>query len=224
LGGAVPPGPEALTWFPAVGAVLGLLLGAVWWGSSRLWPAGPAAALVVLADLVLTGMLHFDGLVDSADGLLPPVDRARRLEIMATPGVGAFGVGVGGVVLLLRWSALATLHPRPVLLIGLWCASRTAMAAVTATQPYARAEGGLAAAFRGRPPHLALTAGAVGAGVALVAWKWPAGVVVLVVAVLAAAAVTALARRRLGGFTGDVVGAAGVLLETAGLVVAAAKW
>jgi adenosylcobinamide-GDP ribazoletransferase len=224
LGGAVAPGPEALAWFPAVGAVIGLLLGAMWWGSARLWPPGPAAAIVVLADLAVTGMLHFDGLVDSADGLLPPVDRARRLEIMATPGVGAFGVAVGGVVLLLRWSALASLHPRPLLLVGLWCASRTAMAAVTATQPYARTEGGLATAFLGHPPRLALIAGAVGAAVALAIWKLPAGVVVLVIAVVAAIAVTALARRRLGGFTGDVVGAVGVILETVGLVVAAAKW
>ncbi|HEY2300870.1 MAG TPA: adenosylcobinamide-GDP ribazoletransferase [Acidimicrobiales bacterium] len=226
LGGAVTPGPEAMAWFPAVGAVLGLLLGVIWWGATRVWSPGPAAAVVVAADLILTGMLHFDGLVDSADGLLPPLDRARRLEVMSAPDVGAFGVAAAGAVLLLRWSALASLRPRPLLLVGLWCASRTAMAVVGATQPYARAEsgGGLASAFLGRPPWIALALGGVAAVAAMAVWRLPAGVVALAAACAAAAAVTALARRRLGGFTGDVLGALGVVLETVGLLVAAAKW
>ncbi|MDQ4089145.1 MAG: adenosylcobinamide-GDP ribazoletransferase, partial [Actinomycetota bacterium] len=68
LGGPVAPSPAALPWFPVVGAVLGLTLGGVWWLADRLWVAPVAAAVVVAADLALTGMLHFDGLVDSADG------------------------------------------------------------------------------------------------------------------------------------------------------------
>jgi adenosylcobinamide-GDP ribazoletransferase len=98
------------------------------------------------------------------------------------------------------------------------------MAVIAATQPYARAEGGLASAFLGRPSWLALAAGGVGAVAAMSVWKLPAGIVALAVAIVAAIAVTALARRRLGGFTGDVLGAVGVVLETVGLVVAAAKW
>ncbi len=224
LGGAVAPGPEAMAWFPMVGAALGLVLGGLWWGAGRLWSPGPAAAIVVVVDLILTGMLHFDGLVDTADGLLPPRDRARRLEIMSAPDVGAFGVAAAAAALLLRATALGALHPRPLLLVGLWCASRTAMAVIAATQPYARAEGGLASAFLGRPSWLALAAGGVGAVAAMSLWKLPAGIVALAVAIVAAIAVTALARRRLGGFTGDVLGAVGVVLETVGLVVAAAKW
>lgn len=220
MGGAVAPSPAALAWFPVVGAMLGLVLGGVWWVADRLWAAPVAAAVVVAADLALTGMLHFDGLVDSADGLLPPLDRARRLEVMADPAAGAFGVGVAVVVLLLRWASLAALAPAPWLLAALWCGSRLAMAVVAGTVPYAR-PGGLAGAFLGdrRWPvagvlllvALAVAAGGDGIG----------GVVALVVA---AAAVVALAVRRLGGFTGDVLGAAGLLGETAGLLVAAARW
>lgn len=220
MGGAVAPSPAALAWFPVVGAMLGLVLGGVWWVADRLWAAPVAAAVVVAADLALTGMLHFDGLVDSADGLLPPLDRARRLEVMADPAAGAFGVGVAVVVLLLRWASLAALAPAPWLLATLWCGSRLAMAVVAGTVPYAR-PGGLAGAFLGdrRWPvagvlllvALAVAAGGDGIG----------GVVALVVA---AAAVVALAVRRLGGFTGDVLGAAGLLGETAGLLVAAARW
>ena len=222
LGGAVAPAPSALAWFPVVGAGLGLVLGGIWWLADRLWAAPLAAAVVVAADLVLTGMLHFDGLVDSADGLLPPRERRRRLEVMADPAAGAFGVGVGVIVLLLRWASLAALAPAPWLLAALWCGSRLAMAVVASSVPYAR-PGGLAGAFlphgrRGVPVAgavMLLTLGALGGGDAL------AGVVALV---LGAAGVVALAVRRLGGFTGDVLGAAGLVGETAGLLIAAARW
>src|SRR5205085_224245 len=118
---------RTLAWFPVVGALIGTVLGGVWWGAERLWPVPVAAALVVAADLALTGMLHFDGLMDSADGLLPHLTRDRRLDVMPQPDVGALAVAL-------------------------------------------------------------------------------------------------LARRRIGGFTGDVLGAAGVIGETVALVIAAAKW
>jgi adenosylcobinamide-GDP ribazoletransferase len=221
LGGATAPAPAALAWFPVVGAALGLALGGVWWLADRLWAAPVAAAVVVAADLALTGMLHFDGLVDSADGLLPPLERERRLEVMADPAAGAFGVGVAAVVLLLRWASLAALTPAPWLLAALWCASRFVMADVARTVPYARPSG-LASAFLapGRRPlgaAILLGAGLVGLGQG----DAVAGVAVLGIA---AGGVVRLARRRLGGFTGDVLGAAGMVGETAGLLAAAARW
>ena len=220
LGGPVAPSPSALAWFPVVGALLGLALGGVWWLADRLWAAPVAAAVVVAADLALTGMLHFDGLVDSADGLLPPLSSERRLEVMADPAAGAFGVGVAVVVLLLRWSSLAALAPAPLLLAALWCGSRLTMAVVARAVPYAR-PGGLAGAFLGagrRPVAGALLL------VVLAFLAGGDGVAGLVALVLAAGAVVALAVRRIGGFTGDVLGAAGVVGETAGLLVAAARW
>lgn len=222
FGGAAVPSPSTFVWFPFVGAGLGLALGGIWWFASELWAAPVAAAIVVAADLALTGMLHFDGLVDSADGILPPMERSRRLEVMADPAAGAFGVGVAVVVLLLRWASLAALAPSPVLLGALWCASRLAMAWSAQTAPYARPTG-LASAFLApgarRVPLagllLAAALTALGAGDAV------AGVIALAVV---AAAVMTLAVRRLGGFTGDVLGAAGMLGETAGLLAAAARW
>src|SRR5690349_17191095 len=82
---------RALGWFPVLGAALGALVGACWWGAGRAWTPWPAAVLVVVVDLAVTGMLHVDGLADSADGLLPHADRERRLAIMRAPDVGAFG-------------------------------------------------------------------------------------------------------------------------------------
>ena len=212
IGGAATPSPKALPWFPAVGAAIGAVLGGVWWASARLWPPLVAAAVVVAADLALTGLLHLDGLADSADGLLSHLSREKRLEVMAAPDVGAFGVGVSAATLIVRWSALATIKPDPALLAGIWCASRTLMATTAGTVPYAR-DHGLATAFIGARVWPVAVAGAVVASV-LAGWA-VAGVAV------GGVAVVALARRRIGGFTGDVLGAAGVMGETVTLQVAA---
>jgi len=223
LFGASEPRPRTLAWFPFVGAALGLVLGAVWWGAERVWPAAVAAAIVVAADLALTGLLHVDGLADSADGLLPHLDRARRLEVMTAPDVGAFGVAAVGAVLLLRWAALATTAPSPLLLGGLWCASRTAMAVAARKVPYAR-PGGLASAFLGgRTLSTALIGAVLATGLAF-AGPGIAGIAAVAGVAAGAAAVVGLARRRIGGFTGDVLGASGMVGETTGLLVAAARW
>lgn len=225
LGGAERPTPAALAWFPVVGAAMGLLLGGAWWLAGRVWPAPVAAAVVVAADLALTGLLHIDGLVDAADGLLPHLEPARRLDVMAEPGAGAFGVAVAVAVMLCRFAALAAIHPAPLLLASLWCGSRTAMAVTVRTQPYARAAaGGLATAFLGAGATLPLIGGGVATLVLAGLWRPLAGPVAVVAGAVAATAVVALARRRVGGFTGDVLGAAGVLAETVGLLVAAARW
>jgi len=71
LGRGTAPDGATLRWFPVVGLVLGAAVGGVWWGADRVLPPLVAAGVVVLVDLALTGMLHVDGLADSADGLLP---------------------------------------------------------------------------------------------------------------------------------------------------------
>jgi adenosylcobinamide-GDP ribazoletransferase len=226
LGGASRPSGSALLWFPLVGAALGLVLGGIWWAAARAWNAPVAAAVVVAADLALTGLLHLDGLADSADGLLGHLPRERRLAVMADPGVGAFGIGVVGAVLLVRFAALAGLRPSWLLLGGLWCASRTWMAVAARALPYARPEGGLASAFLEGPgrPAVVGAIGLAGSCALLLAWHPLAGAVSLASATLAAGGVLVLARRRVGGFTGDVLGATGLVGETVGLLVAAARW
>jgi adenosylcobinamide-GDP ribazoletransferase len=226
LGGASRPSGSALLWFPFLGAALGLALGGIWWAATRAWSAPVAAAVVVAADLGLTGLLHLDGLADSADGLLPHLSRERRLAVMAEPAVGAFGVGVVGVVLLLRFAALTGLRPSWLLLGGLWCASRTWMAVAARALPYARSQGGLASAFLEGPgrPAVVGAIGLAGSCALLLAWHPVAGAVSLASATLAAGGVLLLAWRRVGGFTGDVLGASGLVGETVGLLVAAARW
>ena len=229
FGGARAATRRAAAWFPVIGAALGLALGGAWWGLRHGLPSAVAAALVVAGDLGLTGLLHFDGLVDSADGLLPPLDRQRRLEVLRDPRAGAFGVVAAGAVLLVRWSALASMPAAPFLLAGLWCASRSAMTLSLASLPYARAEG-LAVGFGGGTrerwdPGVAVGLAGIGGGLALglIARRWT-GIFAVGASLFGFASVMTLGQRRLGGYTGDVLGAAGVVGETLGLVAATAHW
>jgi len=227
VGGGRRAGAEAVGWFPVVGAALGTGLGAAWWAFGRVFPPLVAGGLVVAADLALTGMLHVDGLVDTADGVLPHLDRGRRLAVMAEPQVGAFGVTAAVAVLVLRFAALSSTVPASVvkgalLLGGIWAASRSIMALALVHLPYAR-ESGMATAFKGGH-SLAPALGLVVSAVALVAWHPVAAAAVLGGELAGAGAVLLLAVRRLGGQTGDVLGAAGLLGETLGLLLASAKW
>lgn len=233
VGGAAVPDRRAPAWFAPVGGAVGLLVGTVWWGAGEAWSPLVAAVVAVTADAALTGALHLDGLADTADGLLPPLGRGRRLEIMSAPDVGAFGVAALVLTLALRVAALASLAPDPLLVAGLWAAARAGMALTLARVPYARA-GGLAAGFGGGAgpggapgttrPAPAVAGALTGGGLVVVAAGWLPGTAATLGLALAFAGVVALARRRLGGFTGDVLGAAGVVGETVGLVVAAARW
>jgi adenosylcobinamide-GDP ribazoletransferase len=215
IGGARTPSPRALPWFPAVGALVGAGVGGAWWAATEVWNPVIGAAVALVVDLVLTGMLHADGLADSADGLLPHLPSERRLDVMAAPDVGAFGVSVVVATLLLRFSVLATIDVDVWLTVAVWAAARAAASMALLSMPYAR-PGGLASAFRGRSP-LAVAA-------AVVAYAALSVVDVYAVVGLAVGflAVVLLAVRRIGGYTGDVLGAAIVLGETAALLAAAA--
>ena len=225
LGGSSTPTPSTFSWFPVVGALIGFLVGAVWWGAAAIWPLPVAGTLAVVADLGLTGMLHLDGLADSADALLPPVSRERRLEIMRDPRSGAFGVVAVVVVLLLRFSVFASLTPTRTTmfaLAGIWAMSRAAMAVTACTVAYARPQG-LASAFLGASPTAIVVLGVALSFVLAGIGTEPhlRGVLAVAGGALAAAAVVAFAHAKVGGFTGDVLGACGVIGETAALLVLA---
>jgi adenosylcobinamide-GDP ribazoletransferase len=222
FGGSRSPSPRALRWFPVIGAAIGSLMGAIWWLGQEAFPPLLAAVLVVIADMAVTGMLHVDGLADAADGLLPHATPARRLEIMRAADVGAFGVGVVAVVLLARVAALASRPADVALLASVWCISRSVAAVTPAWFRYVRSAG-LASAFLGAPARWPALAIVPATALAVVGIGWP-GLVVSAITVASALAVVAFSRVRIGGFTGDVLGAAIVVGETMGLVAAAARW
>ena len=221
VGGARLPDARTLRWFPVVGAGIGAVLAAVWLGSAELWPPAVAAVLVVAADLAITGMLHADGLADTADGLLPHLELPRRLEVMRTPDIGAFALAVVPTVLLARWASLSTDRVEPFALVAVWSLSRTVMAVVPAVVPYARPDGLARPLLDGAGRWMLVWL--VPIGLLLVRTDGLAGLVAAVAALVAATLVIATAHRRLGGFTGDVLGATGILAETAALLVLAAR-
>lgn len=98
---------RAAGWFPLVGLVLGGALLGLQAGLSAAFPTGISAALVVLAWIVLTRALHFDGFVDMCDALFGGFTSERRLEILKDSHIGAFGLAGGVLLLLLKYSALA---------------------------------------------------------------------------------------------------------------------
>jgi adenosylcobinamide-GDP ribazoletransferase len=221
FGRARTPDGGTFLFFPLVGAAIGATLAGVWLVSTELWSPGVAAVLIVATDLAITGMLHVDGLADSADGLLPHLDRDRRLAVMADPDIGAFALAVVPVVLLARWAALATDLIDPLALIGVWTVSRTVLAVVPALVPYARDRGLASALLPGARAWVGLWLAP--AGVLLVLAQGLTGAAALIAMLVAAAGVVLLARRRIGGFTGDVLGATAVLAETVALLALAAR-
>jgi adenosylcobinamide-GDP ribazoletransferase len=224
-----------LPWAPLVGLVLGgAAAGAGWLGARYVSPAaGGVLALVVLA--VLTRGLHLDGLADTADGLGPLRSPERALQVMHRGDVGPFGVAALVLTLLLQAAGAAALLGRPGGWLGVWTAVVTARVALArAGLPGVRtAEGsalGRAVAGTVSPAWLSgwllVTAGgAAAAGAALdgrvLAIAAPAG---LAAGLLAAELLLRRAARRLGGVTGDVMGAMAEVATTVALLVAAALW
>jgi adenosylcobinamide-GDP ribazoletransferase len=215
LGGARDATPRALAWFPVVGALIGLGVGGAWWAGTEVWNPFVGAALAVAADLALTGLLHVDGLADSADGLLPHLSRERRLEVMRQPDVGAFGVAVVVAVLFVELAAFTSTAPNVALVALLWAITRGLATLVMNETPYARVDG-LATAFIDRSwTAYVLTMVAAVAATTIDLWSPFAALAGLF-------GVAYLAQRRIGGYTGDVLGAAIVVGQTVALLAAAA--
>ena len=217
---------STLPWFPLVGGLISVFVGAVFWllRDVLAWPNG-AAALAVVTAAVLTGGLHLDGFADTVDGWRGGKTRERRLEIMKDSRIGAMG-GIGLVlVLLLQYVALTRLA---VVSRGLWLLplayilSRLAMTQLAVSLPYARAEGGTAELFvkgtRGWHFIAALMlatvlCGAVGRVVGLLA---------VIFSVLLTLGLRRWMRIVFGGVTGDLLGFACVVVETVLLLTLAA--
>ncbi|GIK41464.1 MAG: adenosylcobinamide-GDP ribazoletransferase [Chloroflexota bacterium] len=214
------PAGWAAAYYPLVGLMLGLALA----GAGQLFffslPPGLAAALLLALWAGLTGLLHLDGFMDSCDGLLPPRDPARRLEIMKDSRVGAFGV-VGVILLLLiKFNALAALPPayRMPALIVIPALARWAMTWAMARYPLARREGTSVFFSAGLGWRQVIAAALIAGAAALILMNWW-GVVMLVLTWLVMTRIARLAMTRIAGLTGDVYGAICEVTETVLLAV-----
>lgn len=210
-------GASAWAW-PLVGALVGAAAAVVHLGALAIGLSPVLAAWLALAAAVLvTGGLHEDGLADLADGFGGGHDKARKLEIMRDSRIGSYGVLALILALGLKAGALAHLGGGgAVALIALGAGSRAALPWMLNALPPARSDGlGRAAIDIGRRRVLAaLALGTLGLG--LLGWA----MIPVAIAMLAACAgLAGLARRQIGGMTGDVAGATQQVAEIAGWLV-----
>ena len=208
--------------FPAVGAGIGTLVALTAEGLAGILTPFLAAAVALALEALLTGAIHLDALADAADGL-GARSREHALEVMRDPAVGSFGALALLLDALLKLGAMATLVEGGALLpvLAAFALGRAAPLALGLALPYARAGSGSGRALT-RGPAWSRAGGVVLAGAIAAA---ALGQDALIVGGAAAGVMIFIgvgAHRRLGGVTGDVLGAATELVTTAGLLAAAA--
>ena len=227
-------GARAVRWLPAVGLLLGVAGACLVLGVGAVNGSGPGralgAALAVALVAFLTGGLHLDGLADTADGLGSRRSPADALDIMRRSDIGPMGVATLVLVLLMQVAALAAIPRLPLAAAALALAEVTGrVSIVVATEAPAARPGGFGSLVAGQTTALdrVLTVGALACAVALAgllaggAGLALRGLVAAAAGLAAGALLQSIARRRLGGTTGDVFGAIGELSATAVLVAAA---
>ncbi|MDD5641260.1 MAG: adenosylcobinamide-GDP ribazoletransferase [Syntrophales bacterium] len=206
---------HSLFWFPWVGLILGLGFWGAWSGLLSLFPPAAAAALLLAVTVLATRGLHLDGLADTVDGLGGGSTPEKRLAIMKDSRLGAFGAVSLLLALILKFAFFLAWAEKGLgsALILFPVLSRWGMALLAYLSPYARPEGGLGQAMTtGVSGRMLLGATLSALGLALLI----AGLSGLLLLAVAAGVVWLLSiyfQKRLGGITGDVLGAANEVLE-----------
>jgi len=213
---------ESARHFPLVGACVGLLAAGVLWAGGLWFPVGVAVGLSMAATVLLTGAFHEDGLADTFDALGGAVSRERALGIMKDSRIGTYGAVSLLLVLGLKAAAIAALPlwwAVPALVLG-HTVSRTAAVALIRFVPYAGDVDQAKAkplARRISGAGFALACGwAILVAALIVVWlpsTWGGVLLTLALAVASALLCARWFRRRLGGITGDTLGATQQLTE-----------
>ncbi|GLK67845.1 adenosylcobinamide-GDP ribazoletransferase [Hansschlegelia plantiphila] len=212
---------------PFAGAVIGALSGVALTACLALGLAPLAAAVfAVAAGVLVSGALHQDGLADVVDGFGGGATRERKLAIMRDSGVGAYGATALSLALMARValvaSLVASLGPESAVLALIAAAALSRPLALLPTRLSAPARGeGAGASARPKARSVAIGC-ALGLATTIAFGGVPGGVAAAAFGGAAALGVVALARRQIGGYTGDVCGAAAELAEIAALAALAA--
>ena len=215
---------NAVTFFPVAGLVISLVPALVWYVSGLFLPSLVAAGLGVISLLLITGALHEDGLADCADGLGATHDRRKALEIMRDSRIGTYGTIALITSVGLRWALLASFAPLAGVLAILTSQSVSRATITIAMQfaSYARPEGLGKSVDDGMPDRGFVFTTAIALLLAFVLCGFT-GLIAVVIAYLAALGVLAWLKSRLGGYTGDGLGAMQQVAEITILLVLAAN-
>jgi adenosylcobinamide-GDP ribazoletransferase len=211
--------------FPVVGALIGAAVGLLCVGLRAIGvPDLAAAALALGASAIVTGALHEDGLADVADGFGGGRTLESKLEIMRDSRLGTYGAMVLLVSFAAKLSALAAIPNDYVVpsLIAAHALGRGVLPVMSMNLPYARKDG--LARNAGQPDAtIAVTAAGLALLIALLSLSWSNALFAAVLAGASGLGVAWLALRQIGGQTGDVLGGAEQVAETAILIMLAAR-
>jgi adenosylcobinamide-GDP ribazoletransferase len=215
---------RGVKYFPLTGALVGAACAAILLAASKLWGGTLPALLTIAAGIAITGALHEDGFADFFDSM-GGATRDARLTIMKDSRLGTYGVLALGAGIGAKLFALAALAPAigAAVLVAMHAGARLATVAVISMLPYA---GGMSAA-KIKPLGYGITRAdlaiaAVFGILPLLLLPWALGLSALAAGAAASALAALYGRRLLGGYTGDVLGAAEQSYEIAFLLGAAA--
>lgn len=205
---------RASAFYPLVGALVGAGGAGVYWVAAQVLPGNVSVVLAMIFLAVVTGGLHEDGLADCADAFGAARDRPRILEILRDSRLGAFGTLALVLVVLLKFVLLVSIPPDRLLavLILAHCISRWLVLPVALLLPRARTDG-LGADFGRQVGALEMIAATILMAVVGAAFRRVEVIFLLPLPVLAVALWSFFAYRRIGGYTGDVLGASVQLAE-----------
>lgn len=201
--------------FPLIGLLIGAVIAWLDCGASVIFPPLPASVMLVVALIAVSGGLHMDGLADTADGFFSSRPRERILEIMKDSHTGAMGVIAIVCLISLKIAALVSVPSalRFSTLFLMPLAGRCALVIHLAVLPYARAEGGLGTVFVQNRKKFdgvwtlgVLTVAGWGIGGAR-------GLIAVGLSMLATLVFSFWCQKKIGGFTGDTLGAACEIAE-----------
>jgi adenosylcobinamide-GDP ribazoletransferase len=202
---------RCVPFFPVVGLLIGIIVAAVDYFIGIILPPFPASVITVIAMTGISGGLHMDGLADMADGFFSSRPREKVLEIMRDSRTGVMGVIAVVFVIVMKVSLLLSLSlPLPyrfgvILLMPL--AGRCSLVMMMTVLAYVRPEGGLATAFSEGKTWLSVLWSAVFLVVAgWIAVQW-IGIAASLSSILMAALFSVYCFRKIGGYTGDTLGA-----------------
>ena len=208
---------RAAVWYPFVGLIIGGITWLAWKGTMLVLHPIVASVIVLIVWIALTGGLHLDGLADCCDGLLASATPERRLEIMKDPRLGAFGVIGLILILFLKAAVLGTLTSSTSLGIVLAASLSRWFILPVALFPLART-GGMGADFSSGVRRSSIYISALlpfGMAIAL----GLRGVFSIAAGFIAIGLILLLAKKRIGGVTGDVFGLVVEVVEAIVLLV-----
>ena len=207
---------RAIRYFPAVGLLIGAIAAIVFLAAALIWPKTLALITAIAAAVVVTGAIHEDGWSDMVDGFGGGASRERVLAIMRDSALGSFGALALALLIVARFFTLLEINAAllPVALIAGHAVSRLCATFVLGALDYARSEG-KAKPFANRLGRGELVFATLTALAPLTFLPLLPALAGLLLALLATAWLARMFKQRIGGYTGDCLGATQQLAEIA---------